>query len=74
MPKLTNLREIREARWMTQAELAGRAGVQRSTISRLEGGADAPFSSTVLKLAEALKVDPNDLTGTPSFRRSWVRS
>jgi transcriptional regulator with XRE-family HTH domain len=66
MPKLHRLREIREARWMTQAELAEKSGLVRSTIIRLENGEDAPYARTVRRLAHALRVPPEDLVGEPS--------
>lgn len=39
------IREIREAKQMTQAELAARLGTQNSYISRIENGADLQVSS-----------------------------
>jgi DNA-binding XRE family transcriptional regulator len=48
------VRRRRAARW-TQAELAARAGVRQETVSRIEGGKNAPNVTTVDKLDRALK-------------------
>ena len=61
MVRLGRLREIRERRILTQQELAELAGVSRGTIIRLEAGADAPYPSTIRKLAAALGVAPQAL-------------
>jgi predicted transcriptional regulator len=58
MPKTPSLKRLREARFLTQAELAVRSGVSRPTIARLETGADEARFSTIRKLAEALSVKP----------------
>jgi transcriptional regulator with XRE-family HTH domain len=55
------LREWRERRLLTQAELAKRVGVSVGTVNRIERGANPPRLSTVRRLAEALGVDPDDL-------------
>ncbi len=53
------LRELRDARGWTQLELAERAGVTRSTVSRIEGGKVASLDLEVFeKLANALDVHP----------------
>ncbi len=51
------LKQLREEKGMTQAQLAERAGVTREYITMLESGAKANPSLEVLKaLAKALKV------------------
>ena len=55
------LKELREARFMTQRELAARAGVGLVTIVRLEKDRQEPTFQTIKRLAAALEVDPNDL-------------
>lgn len=53
------LRELREARGLTQTELAARAGLRQGTISRIERRATDSIEFTVLEqLADALEVDP----------------
>ena len=55
MPELTNrLREAREARGLTQAQLAERIGVSRKTINTVENGVFVPSTVIALKLAAAL--------------------
>lgn len=58
MPKL---KEVRERRLLTQAELAQRSGVAETTINRLENARHEARFSTVRKLAEALGVEPEAL-------------
>jgi len=55
------MRSARHRRFMTQAELADKAGMTESTINRLEQGVQAPRISTVRKLAKALDVKPEEL-------------
>lgn len=58
--KAPRLRALREARALTQAELAANAGVARGTVNRLEQGHDG-YPPTIRKLAEALQVEPAEL-------------
>lgn len=52
---LTNrLREAREARGLTQAELASAIGVSRKTVNTVENGVFVPSTVIALKLAAAL--------------------
>jgi len=51
------LRTLRRDRFMTQEDLADKAGVTREYIARLEAGRYDPSLSTLEKLAKALKVD-----------------
>jgi putative transcriptional regulator len=48
------LREAREARGWTQAELAQRVGVTRKTINTVENGVFVPSTLLALKLARAM--------------------
>ena len=57
-----NLRSFRVDRFLSQRELARRAGLHPGTLTRLEGGAAAPSTRTVRGLAAALGVEPRDLT------------
>jgi transcriptional regulator with XRE-family HTH domain len=61
MVKLARLKLVRQRKALTQRQLAEKAGVNRVTITRLEGGKDKPFPTTVRKLANALGVEPEDL-------------
>ena len=55
------VRKLRQARGMTQEQLAEKTGVTREYIARLEGGRYDPSLSTIEKLAKGLKVKPADL-------------
>ncbi len=53
---LTNrLRELREARGLTQAQLAEAIGVSRKTINTVENGIYVPSTVIALKLAAVLR-------------------
>ena len=55
MPELVSrLKEIREARGLTQAQLAETIGVSRKTINTVENGVYVPSTVIALKLAAAL--------------------
>jgi DNA-binding XRE family transcriptional regulator/predicted GIY-YIG superfamily endonuclease len=61
VPKLSRLREIREQRILSLADLAAKAGVARRTIIRLEKHEVTAQPRTVHKLAAALGVEPAEL-------------
>jgi transcriptional regulator with XRE-family HTH domain len=58
---LSQLKEHRERRGLTQEELATLSGVSRPTIAALELGYRKAYPRTVKKLAKALKVKPETL-------------
>ena len=56
------LKRLRTERFLSQRDLAWKAGVSPTTIMHLETGESVdPRLSTVRKVAEALGVDPNSL-------------
>jgi transcriptional regulator with XRE-family HTH domain len=61
VPRLARLRELRVKAALSQADLAERAGVARTTIIRLEAGDPNVLPSTLRKLSRALRVKPVDL-------------
>jgi predicted transcriptional regulator len=63
VPAVPHLKRLREGRFLTQEELAERSGVSRPTIARLESSGDDARLKTIRKLAEALGVEPTELTG-----------
>lgn len=50
-----HLRELRQARGLTQGELADRAGTNTMFISKLERGVTTPTIGTLVRLAKALE-------------------
>jgi transcriptional regulator with XRE-family HTH domain len=59
---LPRLRELRQARFLSQEALAEKARVSHFTVRRIEQGSPARYQ-TIRKLAEALDVDPAELAG-----------
>ena len=56
------VRQLREQRRMTKAELAARCGLAPSYLSRLESGDyKSPTVSTLVTIAQGLDVDPREL-------------
>jgi HTH-type transcriptional regulator / antitoxin HipB len=51
------IRALREARGLSQRELAERVGTTQSAIARLEGGNISPSLPTLDKIAEALDAE-----------------
>ncbi len=58
---MIKLKQLREARNMTQEELAAKAGITAATISRAESGKCKPHKSILRLIAQALKVNPKEL-------------
>ena len=57
------IRRLREARWLTQAELAKRARLHPVSLARIETGAAVPRVTTLRRLAKALGVGVGKLIG-----------
>jgi transcriptional regulator with XRE-family HTH domain len=55
------LRRLRLEQFLSQAELARRAGLHALTVTRLEAGATAPTTRTLRALADTLGVEPGAL-------------
>ena len=58
------LRDLRKRALLTQKGLADKSGVGVTTIIRIERNQVEPHSRTIRKLAEALKVEPEELVKT----------
>lgn len=54
------LRELREYKGLTQAALASRSGLRQASIADYERGRSEPTWSSVLALADALGISPDD--------------
>lgn len=59
--KIARLAEVRQAKGMTQEQLAAATGVHRVTIARIETGVASPNAETLKRLADALGVRMDDL-------------
>ncbi len=59
------LREVREGRGLSQKDLSASSGVHFNTVSGIEAKRQKPHPSTLRKLAAALGVEVEDLTGAP---------
>lgn len=60
-----NLRQLREARGLTQQQIARVAGVPRPTWANLESGAANPTLAVLIKVAAALQVSLEELISPP---------
>lgn len=60
---MNRIRDIRQARGMTQKELADRLGVNQSMISDYESGKVELSLTKAVKIADILECDLNDLLG-----------
>ncbi len=56
-----HLKKLRRSRFITQRELAQKAGVGVSTIVRLEKEHQHPTFQTIKRLAAALDIGPSEL-------------
>ena len=56
-----DVRAVRRARRMTQAELAAATGVSRQTVISVEGGDYAPSVYLAIRIAAALDTTVDDL-------------
>lgn len=57
----SNLRRIRTERELTQEKLADLAGIDRTYVSALERQVYSASLDTIQKLADVLKVEPQEL-------------
>src|SRR3954451_17800436 len=60
-----NMRALREARALTQAQMAKLAGLPRATWANLESGAGNPTLSVLQRVAAALQVSLEELVSRP---------
>ena len=62
------VRQLRDERFLSMAELALKAGISRNTLFRIESGEYAAIPRTIRKLAEALGVEPRELVTPEELR------
>jgi transcriptional regulator with XRE-family HTH domain len=60
-----NIKQFREARGLTQQELAAVSGVPRPTIANLESGSANPTLSVLVRIASSLQVSIEQLIAAP---------
>jgi transcriptional regulator with XRE-family HTH domain len=66
----TNLRRLRNAKGLSQDELAYDAKISRSYLSQLEKGSFYVSIKVIGKLAATLGVEPDEFLRRPAKRRS----
>jgi transcriptional regulator with XRE-family HTH domain len=59
------LRDLRRWAFLSQRELAARAGLTQATVARLETGKHRARPTTIRRLAAVLGVEPKDLVRQP---------
>lgn len=64
--KVSQLKQVRIKKIMTQRELAKKSGIRQNAISRIEAGTGA-LPKTIRALAKALDVEPSVLVEVPLF-------
>jgi transcriptional regulator with XRE-family HTH domain len=64
----TNLKQIREARKLTQREVWEAAGIGKSSLTAYEAGRSDPTGDTIVRLARALGVTTDELLLTEQER------
>ena len=67
-----HFKRLRELRGLTLEQLAQRAGLTKSYLSKLERGISVPSIATALKLADAFHVAIGDLLGVSTPGRDFV--
>ena len=68
----TTIRQLREKRSLTQAELAEQIGVSSKTISKWETGKGLPDISLLQPLAQALGISLIELMNGTAFQHSCI--
>ena len=68
------IQQFREAKGLTQEELATLTGISIKHISVLERGVKVPRLATFLTIADALGVTPNDLVAYPSVDSNYPKA
>ncbi len=66
----SSLRKFREARGLTQAEVAEAVGIAVEAYGRLERGASLPSTQTLVPLASTLGVSTDEILGLSAHAKS----
>lgn len=72
---MKKLSDIRRARGLTQKQLADMAGTDQATISKIERGSGYNYThDTIVRIADALKVEPAELFGLSELQERVIRA
>lgn len=66
------IRQVRELRGLTQAQLAERSGLNRASIARIENGSAALSLDTLFKLSVSLGVRPDEFLNFVSLEGDFI--
>lgn len=69
-----NIRQLREARGLTQQQMSKVSSIPRPTWANLESGAANPTISVLVKVASALQVSVEELLAPPRASARFVRA
>lgn len=69
-----NIKNLRNKQNLTQAQLAEKGKLPRSTIASIESGSSSPSVETLLKLGEALSVSLDELVSKPRPKTLFIKS
>ncbi len=69
-----NIRQLRETRGLTQAQIAKIAAVPRPTWANLESGAANPTLAVMIKVADALQVSLEELISPPRTTSTFFKA
>ena len=70
----SNIRTLREARGLSQQQMAKLSGVPRPTWANLESGAANPTLSVLVRVAAALQIRLEELIGPPKASARFYRA
>lgn len=68
-----NLKRIRRAKGMSLDAVAEQTGVSKSMLAQIEKGGSNPSIGVLGKIASGLRIEINDLIGTPPLEARLVR-
>jgi len=72
MSTTARLRILRESQGLTLDELSRLTGIASSNLSQIETGKTDPRWSTVMRILDALGIEPSDLLPARGFRSETV--
>jgi transcriptional regulator with XRE-family HTH domain len=58
---IDRIKKVRRAKNISQLQLSGRANISQSFLASLESGKKQPSVVTIIKIAQALRINPGDL-------------